>query len=178
MLRRKTRRRLPLFTMELNGKKTSSRDLLSCDSGGGIREKLLLRAKPGRLRTDRVPRSSVLERLQRFLPQMARANERLKQRMEEAPAGLFDIENVEEAEKIIEMDVALVELSESDGDSEEDEMTSQSEQESDSSDDDDGSKITEQNLRLPGSNVKRKKVDIQVLDQQGESDVGTSDRLL
>lgn len=46
---------------------------------------------------------SVLERLQSFLPQMAEANEKLKQQMEEAPAGCFDIENVEEAQRVIEM---------------------------------------------------------------------------
>lgn len=34
---------------------------------------------------------------------MAEANEKLKQQMEEAPAGYFDIECVEEAQKVIEM---------------------------------------------------------------------------
>ena len=46
---------------------------------------------------------SVLDRLQSFLPQMAEANEKLKKQMAEAPAGTFDIESVEEAEKVIEM---------------------------------------------------------------------------
>lgn len=46
---------------------------------------------------------SVLDRLQSFLPQMADANEKLKQQMEGAPAGFFDIESVEEAQRIIEM---------------------------------------------------------------------------
>lgn len=46
---------------------------------------------------------SVLDRLQSFLPQMAEANEKLKRQMEEAPAGHFDIESVEEAERVIEM---------------------------------------------------------------------------
>lgn len=46
---------------------------------------------------------SVLERLQSFLPQMAEANEKLKQQMEKAPAGYFDIESVEEAQRVIEM---------------------------------------------------------------------------
>ena len=44
-----------------------------------------------------------MERLQSFLPQMAAANEKLKQQMDEAPAGRFDIESVEGAEKVIEM---------------------------------------------------------------------------
>ncbi len=45
----------------------------------------------------------VLDRLQSFLPQIAQANESLKEQMDEAPAGFFDIESVEDAEKIIEM---------------------------------------------------------------------------
>ncbi|KAF3859607.1 hypothetical protein F7725_022012 [Dissostichus mawsoni] len=85
-----------------------------------LSEKLLLKPKAAKsLQTERVPRSSVLDRLQSFLPQMAEANEKLKQQMAEAPAGTFDIESVEEAEKVIEMDVALVELSGSESDSEE-----------------------------------------------------------
>lgn len=47
--------------------------------------------------------ASVLERLQSFLPQMAMANEKLQQQMDEAPAGHFDIESVGEAERVIEM---------------------------------------------------------------------------
>lgn len=34
---------------------------------------------------------------------MAEANKKLKQQMEEAPAGCFDIENVDEAQRVIEM---------------------------------------------------------------------------
>lgn len=34
---------------------------------------------------------------------MAEANEKLKKQMAESPAGTFDIESVEEAEKVIEM---------------------------------------------------------------------------
>ncbi|XP_075932242.1 NOP protein chaperone 1 [Anarhichas minor] len=152
--------------MELNIKKTSSQALLSCGNGEGLSEKLLLKPKAGRsLQTERVPRSSVLERLQSFLPQMAEANEKLKQQMADAPAGHFDIESVGGAESVIEMDVALVELSGSDGDSEDEEETSDSEEESDSAE---GSEVTEQNLVLPGDKGKKKKANIQVLHQQGE----------
>ncbi|XP_045928092.1 uncharacterized protein C12orf45 homolog isoform X1 [Micropterus dolomieu] len=152
--------------MELNVKKTSSQALLSCGNGGGLSEKLLLKPKAGgSLQTERVPRSSVLERLQSFLPQMAEANEKLKQQMEDAPAGCFDIESVEEAERVIEMDVALVDLSGSDSDSGEEEETSDSEEESDSGEE---NGITEQNLKLPGDKGKTKKANIQVVDQQGE----------
>lgn len=34
---------------------------------------------------------------------MAEANEKLKQQLEEAPEGHFDIQNVDEAERVIEM---------------------------------------------------------------------------
>ncbi|XP_018552726.1 uncharacterized protein C12orf45 homolog [Lates calcarifer] len=149
--------------MDFNMEKTSSQALLSCGNGAGLSEKLLLKPRAGRsLQTERVPRSSVLERLQSFLPQMAEANEKLKRQMEEAPAGHFDIESVEEAQRVIEMDVALVELNGSDSESEDDEESSDSEEESDS---DDEQEITEQNLKLPGDKGKKTKANIQVLDQ-------------
>lgn len=146
--------------MDRNAKKTSSRSLLSCENDGGLSEKLLLKPRAGRsLQTERVPRSSVLERLQSFLPQMAEANEKLKQQLEEAPEGRFDIENVDEAERVIEMDVAVVELNGSDSEWEEDEETSES--------DSDDAEITETNLKLPGDGG-RKKANIQVVEQEGE----------
>ncbi|CAJ1055667.1 uncharacterized protein C12orf45 homolog [Xyrichtys novacula] len=153
--------------MEINVKKTSSQDLLSCGNGGGLSEKFLLKPKSSRsLQTERVPRSSVLERLQGFLPQMAEANEKLKQQMEEAPAGCFDIESVEDAKRVIEMDVALVELSGSDSDSEEEQETSDSsDEDSDSSEE---SEISEENLKLPRDKSRKKNVNIQVVAQEGE----------
>ncbi|KAM4614936.1 NOP protein chaperone 1 [Polymixia lowei] len=149
--------------MELNTKKTSSQDLLSCGSGGGLHDKLLLKPKADRsLQTERIPRSSVLDRLQSFLPQMAQANEKLKQQMDESPAGQFDIESVEEDEKVIEMDVALVELSGSDSDSEE-----QTSEEEDDDEEEEKNEITEDNLKMPGDKNGKKKANIQVLDKQG-----------
>ncbi|XP_069013039.1 NOP protein chaperone 1 [Embiotoca jacksoni] len=152
--------------MEVKVKKRASQDLLSCGRGPGLREKLLLQLKDGRsLQTERVPQSSVLQRLQSFLPQMAEANEKLQQQMEEAPAGHFDIERVEDSDRVVEMDVALVELDGSDSDSEGEEE--EEEEEEDDDDDDVVSEITEQNLRLPGHKGKKKKAIIQVVDQQG-----------
>lgn len=46
---------------------------------------------------------SVVARLQSFLPQMAEANQRLMQQIHEAPAGHFDIESIEGAQRVIEM---------------------------------------------------------------------------
>ncbi|KAF6724261.1 uncharacterized protein FQA47_008806 [Oryzias melastigma] len=142
--------------MDLNTNKQCSPALLSCGSGAAFSDKLLL--KPQTLQTERVPRSSVLERLQGFLPQMAEANKKLKQQMEQGPAGSFDIESVEEDETVIEMDVALVELESSD---ESDGVEESDSEESDS--EDDSSEITEQNLKLPGHTNKKKNPVIQVL---------------
>ncbi|CAG5927218.1 NOP protein chaperone 1 isoform 2-T2 [Menidia menidia] len=147
--------------MELITKKTNSQDLLAC--GRGLSEKLLLTPKSGRsLQTEKVPRSCVLERLQNFLPQIAQANEKLKQQIDEAPAGHFDIECVEEAERIIEMDVALVELHGSDSSSEDDGEVTDCGEDLDS--DSGASEITEQNLKLPGHKGKKKMANIKVLE--------------
>ncbi|XP_061662137.1 uncharacterized protein C12orf45 homolog [Syngnathoides biaculeatus] len=136
--------------------KSSSRDLLSCGNGGGLAEKLLLKSSEG-LKTERVPRSNVMARLQSFLPQMAEANRKLKQQMEESPGGHFDIEDVQTAEKVIEMDIALVELSGSDADSEDDD-------DRDSSDSESETVLTERNLKLPGRKCKEENVNIQVVE--------------
>nr|XP_015207381.1 PREDICTED: uncharacterized protein C12orf45 homolog [Lepisosteus oculatus] len=88
--------------------KPISHELLSCGRGGALQDKLLLKPRSsksgGTLQTVKVPRSNVLDRLQCFLPQMAQANEKLRQQMESSPANLFDIENIEESsDKVIEM---------------------------------------------------------------------------
>ncbi|XP_049617632.1 NOP protein chaperone 1 [Syngnathus scovelli] len=139
--------------------KPNSRDLLSCGSGGGFVEKLLLKP-PTVLKTERLPRSSVMERLQSFLPQIAEANKKLKQQIEETSAGHFDIEDVEAAERVIEMDVALVELSGSDTESEEDEEDS-----SESDEEESEIVLTERNLKLPGHKGKKQHINIQVVDE-------------
>ncbi|ROL52574.1 hypothetical protein DPX16_7310 [Anabarilius grahami] len=146
-------------------KKTSSKDLLTCGNGKGIHEKLLLSSKSASLQTERVSRSSVLDRLQSFLPQMAQANESLRQQMDEAPTGLFDIECVENAEKVIEMDVALVELEESDS-SEEDESSSSSSSSEEDSSEEEVQTVTAKTLKLPGD--RKRKASIQVLEKKGE----------
>lgn len=46
---------------------------------------------------------AVLDRLQSFLPQMAQANQKLREELESSPAGRFDIECVGDEEKVIEM---------------------------------------------------------------------------
>ncbi|KAJ8373658.1 hypothetical protein SKAU_G00042380 [Synaphobranchus kaupii] len=143
-------------------KKSTSQDLLSCGSGEGLHEKLLLKSKVSKtgdsIQTTKVPRSSVLDRLQSFLPQMAQANQKLMEELESAPAGRFDIECVSEAEKVIEMDVALVELQDSDTD----EDTSS---DSSSSDSDPDGEVTEATLKLPGER-RSGKPNIEVLGRE------------
>ncbi|XP_069048995.1 NOP protein chaperone 1 [Lepisosteus oculatus] len=144
--------------------KPISHELLSCGRGGALQDKLLLKPRSsksgGTLQTVKVPRSNVLDRLQCFLPQMAQANEKLRQQMESSPANLFDIENIEESsDKVIEMDVALVELSDSGSEPEED----SSDEEGSESESEGETEITEDTLRLPGSQRKRK-ANIEVLD--------------
>ncbi|XP_056604367.1 uncharacterized protein C12orf45 homolog [Triplophysa dalaica] len=148
-----------------NIKKASSKDLLTCGGGKGIHEKLLLTSKSGHTQTKRVPRSNVLDRLQNFIPQLAKANETLKQQIEDAPAGFFDIESVDDTEKVIEMDVALVELE--DSSEEEDESSSSSS----SSSSEEGSSeeedvVTAIKLKLPGE--QKRKANIQELEKEGE----------
>ncbi|XP_077565759.1 NOP protein chaperone 1 [Stigmatopora nigra] len=140
--------------------KTTSQDLLACGTSGGFAEKLLLKP-PVPLKTERVPQSSVLDRLQSFLPQIAKANEKLKQQMEEAPEGHFDIENIEAAKKVIEMDIALVELSGSDDESQEDDSSDSDEEESEIV-------FTEKNLKLTGHKGKKENINIQVIEQNGK----------
>uniref|UniRef100_A0A8C7UKL8 NOP protein chaperone 1 n=1 Tax=Oncorhynchus mykiss TaxID=8022 RepID=A0A8C7UKL8_ONCMY len=133
--------------LNLNNKKTSSQDLRN------ISVSLYIGLHDNSLQTERVPRSSVMDRLQNFLPQMAQANEKLKLQIEQAPEGHYDIERLEESGKVIEMDVSLVELSSSDSDS--DRESSQ----------DNG--LTDENLKLPGNSQRQiKKVHIQVLEKQ------------
>ncbi|CAL8405389.1 unnamed protein product [Arctogadus glacialis] len=148
--------------MEVNTEKNSSPDLLSCGHGGGIHDKLLLKPKlSSSLQTEKVPRSSVLGRLQDFLPQMAAANDKLMVQIQDSPAGQFDIEQVEEAEQVIEMDVALVELS---GSEDEEEETSEEEDE----EEEDSDEEQEVNLKLPSDGSRKKRANIQVVETKAQ----------
>ncbi|KAM4677414.1 NOP protein chaperone 1 [Discoglossus pictus] len=145
---------------EPRGTESRSQELLGVGKSGGLHSKLLINSK----HTDkkgimspivRLPRSSILDRVQNFLPQMAQANETLSKEMEINPASAFDIEHVDEEEgKIIEMNVALVELS--DEDSSEDEAETSS---GESSDSDLEGEVTEDNIKLR-QNVKKGKIEV------------------
>uniref|UniRef100_A0A6J0UHD6 NOP protein chaperone 1 isoform X1 n=1 Tax=Pogona vitticeps TaxID=103695 RepID=A0A6J0UHD6_9SAUR len=130
-----------------------SRELLSVGNGGGVHETLLLNSKHAKkkatgLQTTRLPRSNLLDRVQNFLPQMASANDQLREEMDNTPVQEFDIEHIDPSiENVIEMNVALVELSGSD--TEEDD--SPSEDDSESEDSSVSEEVTVDNIKLPKS---------------------------
>uniref|UniRef100_A0A8B9PZT1 Uncharacterized protein n=1 Tax=Apteryx owenii TaxID=8824 RepID=A0A8B9PZT1_APTOW len=98
-----------------------------------------------------------LDRVQSFLPQMAHANDELSRKMVTAPAHQFDIENLDSAtEKVIEMNVALVELSGSDTDEE----VSVSEDDSESEDDCTTDEVTIDNIKFPKQKGEKGKIEI------------------
>ncbi|XP_063165009.1 NOP protein chaperone 1 [Candoia aspera] len=138
-----------------------SRELLSVGGGGGIGETLLLSSKPAKkkattLQTARLPRSNLLDKVQNFLPQMASANNQLRREMDSRPGQEFDIEHVDPSmEKIIEMNVALVELNDSD--------TMESEDDSEYEDSSICEEVTEENIKLP---LSKKEGHIEILDSK------------
>uniref|UniRef100_G1NJU9 Uncharacterized protein n=1 Tax=Meleagris gallopavo TaxID=9103 RepID=G1NJU9_MELGA len=140
----------------------ASQELLAVGRRGGLEETLLISSKPGSkkattLQTVRVPRSNVLDRVQSFLPQMAHANDELKRKMVTAPAHQFDIENLDSAtEKVIEMNVAVVELSDSDTD--EENLTSEDDPESE--DDCITDEVTIDNIKFPKPKGEKGKIEI------------------
>ncbi|XP_032766451.1 uncharacterized protein C12orf45 homolog [Rattus rattus] len=154
---------------------TVSRELLTAGSEGsrGVWDQLLINSKPhsrkaSTLQTVRVQRSPLLDQVQAFLPQMAQANEKLQKEMAVAPAGHFNIENIDETSgNVIQMDVALFEMNQSE-DSKEDDNPEESSQDSsgDSSESEDDdcipSEVTIENIKLP--NTEGGKGKIEVLD--------------
>uniref|UniRef100_A0A8C2U6F3 Uncharacterized protein n=1 Tax=Coturnix japonica TaxID=93934 RepID=A0A8C2U6F3_COTJA len=141
----------------------ASRELLDAGRRGGegvprVREISKPSSKKATtLQTVRVPRSNVLDRVQSFLPQMAHANDELKRKMVTAPAHQFDIENLNSAtEKVIEMNVAVIELSDSDTD--EENLTS--EDDSESEDDCKTDEVTIDNIKFPKPKGEKGKIEI------------------
>ncbi|KAF7240614.1 hypothetical protein EYD10_12842 [Varanus komodoensis] len=98
--------------------------------------------------------------VQNFLPQMASANAELRREMDNAPLHEFDIEHVDAStENVIEMNVALVELSGSDTEEEE----SVFEDDSESEDSSDCDEVTVENFKLPKSKEEGR---IEILDNK------------
>ncbi|XP_004446840.1 NOP protein chaperone 1 [Dasypus novemcinctus] len=147
-----------------------SKDLLTAGSGGGrgILDRLLINSskKNSTLQTVRVGRSPLLDQVQTFLPQMAQANERLRKEMATAPPGRFDIENVDGTlGKVIQMDVALFEMNQSDPkeeDSSEESLQDSSEDSSESEDEDESipCEVNIDNIKLPNSEGGKGKIEV------------------
>nr|XP_014436531.2 uncharacterized protein C12orf45 homolog [Pelodiscus sinensis] len=130
----------------------------------GIHDTLLINSKLASkkvtsLETVRIPRSNILDRVQSFLPQMALANSELRREMATAPAHQFDIENLDNClENIIEMNVALVELSGSDTEDEEEiisEDSSESEEDNCAIDE-----VTIDTIKFPKQKGEKGKIEI------------------
>ncbi|GLC35799.1 hypothetical protein PLESTB_000495500 [Pleodorina starrii] len=87
--------------------KAQRREKLDCPAVPPLEQKLanLTRQRPA---IGPTPRSSVLDKLAAFMPQMANANASLQQQLQERPAAEFDIEQVDDEEDgpYIEMDLA------------------------------------------------------------------------
>ncbi|ELK10310.1 uncharacterized protein C12orf45 homolog [Pteropus alecto] len=150
-----------------------SKELLSAGSGGrgGIWDRLLINSKPNSrknstLQTVRIDWSPLLDQVQTFLPQLAQANEKLRKEMAAAPPGRFNIENIDETlGKVIQMDVALFEMDQSDSkeeDSSEENSQDTSEDSSESEDEDDStsSEVTIDNIKLPHSEDGKGKIEV------------------
>nr|XP_023394874.1 uncharacterized protein C12orf45 homolog isoform X2 [Loxodonta africana] len=108
----------------------------------------------------------VLDQVQTFLPQMAQANEKLRKEIAAAPPGQFDIENVDETVgKIIQMDVALFEMNQSDSKEENssEESSQDSSENSSESEDEEVSipdQVTIDNIKLPNSEGGKGKIEV------------------
>ncbi|XP_053441743.1 NOP protein chaperone 1 [Nycticebus coucang] len=146
-----------------------SRELLSAgsDDRGGIWDKLLINSQPSSRRTStlqtvRIERSPLLDQVQMFLPQMAQANEKLRKEMASAPPDHFNIENIDVTlGEVIQMDVALFEMNQSDS-KEEEGSPDRSENTSESEDEDDSlsHEITVDNIKLPNSDGGKGKIEV------------------
>lgn len=115
-------------------KKTTSKDLLYVNPNRINKDLIVnkpsnnnnITAFPTKPKTFKMPTSSILDRVKNFLPEMESANQRLSQVTQEEKEEM-NIENVENDDKVIEMNINLVEpellLSEDDDDSDTDSDT-------------------------------------------------------
>ncbi|XP_049639135.1 NOP protein chaperone 1 isoform X2 [Suncus etruscus] len=113
-----------------------SKDLLTAGSDGGV-----------------------LDQVQTFLPQIAKANEKLRKDMAAAPPGQFNIETINGTlGKVIQMDVALIEMNTSESkekDSSEENSLDSSEEEGDAP-----FEITIDNIKLPQAHSGKGKIEV------------------
>ncbi|KAL6031729.1 hypothetical protein STEG23_033718 [Scotinomys teguina] len=107
----------------------------------------------------------VLDQVQSFLPQMVQANEKLRKEMKGTPADHFNIESIDGTSgNVIQMDVALFEMNQSDSkeeDSSEESSQDGSEESSESEDEDCiPSEVTTDNIKLLNAKGGRGKIEV------------------
>lgn len=154
-------------TQECSGVSVS-KELLTVGNGQGrIWDKLLIDSKPNSrtpstLQTIRIERSPILDQVQNFLPQMARANEKLRKEMEATPPNHFNIENIDRTlGKVIQMDVVLFEMNQADSKEEHSSEESSQDSSEDSSESEDGDdSVTVHNIKLPNSEGGKGKIEV------------------
>ncbi|XP_007533095.1 NOP protein chaperone 1 [Erinaceus europaeus] len=150
-----------------------SQELLTAGSGGrgGILDRLLITSKPNcgensTLQTVRIERSPLLDQVQAFLPQMAQANEKLRREIAAAAPGRFNIEKLDgTVGDVIQMDVALFEMNESNhkGAAGSEEHSQDSAEDSSGSEDEGdstSSEVTIDNFKLPHSEDAKGKIEV------------------
>ncbi|XP_068208860.1 NOP protein chaperone 1-like [Palaemon carinicauda] len=128
--------------------KAVSKELLSVIGDGSSRSVVesLLKKQPPQPKTDgpktfKIARSPLLDELQSFLPAIQKSNQQLLDQTSEEIDAL-DIENIDEDDKIVEMNVILGEMGSDDGESSDSEFD-------DSDDIPVMGPITEETLRIP-----------------------------
>ena len=86
---------------------------LTVEPNNNLHKKLMVTSKPliktysGKLNTHRMQQSNILDRVKNFLPKLISSNEALSS-MDEKEKEKYDIENTDDCEKVIEMDISVV----------------------------------------------------------------------
>ncbi|TKC33646.1 hypothetical protein EI555_019092 [Monodon monoceros] len=98
---------------------------------------------------------------------MAQANEKLRKEMAAAPPGHFNIENIDTLGKVMQMDMALFEVNQSDSkedDSSQENSQDSSEDSSEFEDEDDSTssegEVTTDTIKLPNSEDGKGKIEV------------------
>ncbi|KAK7041542.1 hypothetical protein SK128_019003 [Halocaridina rubra] len=160
--------------------KSSSKELLSIQGDGSSRAVVehLFRKQPkassgDRPKTFKIARSPLLDQLQSFLPHFEKSTNQLLAKSDEEKEA-FRIENTETDDKVVEMNIVVGEMADSNSDSE----VSTDDKDTNDSEDDMPvvGHINEMNIKIPSATNKTKKL-IRVLGDQNEeeSDGTTSD---
>lgn len=111
---------------------------LTVEPNNNFHKKLLVTSKPAiqtnstKQSTYRLQQSNLLDRVKNFLPKLKSSNEELSA-MNNSEKEQYDIENIDDCEKVIEMDISVVDndVLLSDDDSDSDSISSEDESKND-----------------------------------------------